>query len=152
MERILNFFPDTMHHRRIRTEIAMNLTAIISLRVLHSANGQSIRITEVLLATPSVKEAIRRGEFSHFHKLISQSTHVGMQSFDQSLYHLCLNDKISYDEALEFAEYKNEFRQIIKQTPTPESQETNTITADATEGIITTKEISQKKPIEKTLH
>jgi twitching motility protein PilU len=149
MERILNFFPDTMHHRRIRTEIAMNLTAIISLRVLHCANGQAIRITEVLLATPSVKEAIRRGEFSHFHKLISQGNHLGMQSFDQSLYHLCLNDKISYDEAIEFAEYKNEFRQIIKQMPTIESQETNNITAAETVGVITTKEMSQKKAHQK---
>ena len=114
VERILNLFPDDMH-RQVRLNLATSLSAIVSQQLLRCPNGQNHVITEILIATPEVKEALRRGELQRFKDLIINGREVGMQSFDQARCDLFIQKKISYEDALESAEYKNEFRMMAKQ-------------------------------------
>jgi twitching motility protein PilU len=114
VERILSFYPEEMN-RRVRLEMAANLRAIVSLQMIRLANNRNYVIAEVLINTPQVAEVIRRGEFQRFKELIVNGRDFGMQSFDQALCDLFVAQKISYDEAIEAAEYKNEFRQMVKQ-------------------------------------
>lgn len=114
VERILNLFPEEMH-RLVRMDLASSLHAIVSQRMLRFPNGKTFVITEILINTPEIKEIIRRGEFQRFKELIANGRNVGMQNFDQSLCDLFAQQKISYEDALEVAEYKNEFRLMVKQ-------------------------------------
>lgn len=114
VERILSFYPEEMN-RRVRLEMASNLRAIVSLQMVRLANNRNYVIAEVLINTPQVAEIIRKGEFQRFKELIINGRDFGMQSFDQGLCDLFVAQKISYDEAIDAAEYKNEFRQMVKQ-------------------------------------
>lgn len=114
IERILSFYPEEMN-RRVRLEMASNLRAIVSLQMMRLANNRNHVISEILINTPQVAEVIRKGEFHRFKELIINGRDVGMQSFDQGLCDLFVAQKISYDEAIDAAEYKNEFRQMVKQ-------------------------------------
>lgn len=114
IERILSFYQEEMN-RRVRLEMASNLRAIVSLQMIRLANNRNHVISEILINTPQVAEVIRKGEFHRFKELIINGRNVGMQSFDQALCDLFVAQKISYDEAIEAAEYKNEFRQMVKQ-------------------------------------
>jgi len=113
IERILNFFPEEMQ-RQVRLDLASSLIAVVSQQMLRLQNGKTYIIAEILINTPVVQEVIRRGEFQRFKELIVNGREVGMQSFDQARCDLFMQQKISYDDALESAEYKNEFRQMVK--------------------------------------
>lgn len=114
IERILSFYPEEMN-RRVRLELAANLRAIVSLQMVPLTNNKNYVVAEILINTPQVCEVIRKGEFHRFKELIVNGRDVGMQSFDQGLCDLFVAQKISYDDAIEAAEYKNEFRQMVKQ-------------------------------------
>jgi twitching motility protein PilU len=113
IERILNFFPEEMH-RQIRVDLATCLSGIVSQHMLRLPNGKNYVVAEILINTPAVQEALRKGELQRFKDLIIHGRDVGMQSFDQALCDLFLQQKISYEDALESAEYKNEFRAMVK--------------------------------------
>lgn len=113
-ERILSFYPEEMN-RRVRLEMAAHLRAIVSLQMVRLMHNRNYVIAEILINTPQVSEMIRKGEFQRFKELIVSGREVGMQSFDQGLCDLFVAQKISYDEAIDAAEYKNEFRQMVKQ-------------------------------------
>ncbi len=114
VERILNFFPDDMH-KQVSADLAANLLAIVSLRIIRFSDGESHAVTEILMNTPPVQDVIRRGDFQRFKEFIIKGRSSGMQSYDQSLCDLFLQQKITYDDALDAAEYKNEFRSMVKQ-------------------------------------
>jgi twitching motility protein PilU len=113
VERILNFYPEEMQ-RRVRIELAASLRAIVSQQMLRLPNGKNYVVAEILINTPQVQEALRRGELQRFKELIINGRNAGMQSFDQGRCDLFVQQKISYEDALESAEYKNEFRQMVK--------------------------------------
>lgn len=113
IERILNFYPDEMQ-RQVRLDLATSLSGIVSQQMFRCSNGKNHVIAEVLINTPPVQEALRKGELHLFKELIVNGRKEGMQSFDQARCDLFLKQKISYDDALETAEYKNEFRLMVK--------------------------------------
>lgn len=114
IDRIVSFYSEDMN-RRVRLEMAANLRAIVSLQMVRLANNRNHVIAEILINTPQVAEVIRKGEFQRLKELIVNGRDFGMQSFDQGLCDLFVAQKISYDEAMDAAEYKNEFRQMVKQ-------------------------------------
>jgi twitching motility protein PilU len=114
IERILNFYPEEMQ-RQVRLDLATSLRGIVSQQMFRCANGKNYVIAEVLINTPAIQEALRKGELQRFKELIVNGRKDGMQSFDQARCDLFLQQKISYDDALESAEYKNEFRLMVKQ-------------------------------------
>jgi twitching motility protein PilU len=124
VERILSFYPEEAN-RRVRLELAANLRAIVSLQMVRLTNNRNHVIAEILINTPQVSEIIRKGEFQRFKEFIVNGRDEGMQSYDQGLCDLFVAQKISYDEAIDAAEYKNEFRQMVKQIMeqiTPQSE------------------------------
>jgi twitching motility protein PilU len=114
IERILNLYPENMS-RRVRLDLSNSLAAIVSQQILRLPNGKVHVVAEILINTPAVQETIRKGEFHRFKELIATGQSAGMQSFDQGRCDLFLQQKISYEDALESAEYKNEFRLMVKQ-------------------------------------
>ncbi len=146
IERILNFYPEEMQ-RQVRIDLAASLRGIVSQQMLRCSNGKSHVIAEVLINTPAVQEALRKGELQRFKELIVNGRKDGMQSFDQARCDLFLQQKISYEDALESAEYKNEFRSMVKQAM--ESADANKLsetTAFAEQGEKRTTEQDKKSP------
>ncbi|KZC42159.1 type IV pili twitching motility protein PilT, partial [Rhodanobacter sp. FW510-R12] len=61
LERILNFFPESAH-KNVLMNLALNLRAVISQRLVIGKDGRRIPATEVLLNTPLIRDMIRRGQ------------------------------------------------------------------------------------------
>lgn len=113
MERIMNFFPPERHDQ-IYLQLSLNLRGIISQRLVKTIDGGRAAAIEVLLDSPRVKDLIHKGEIHEIKEAMEKSTNFGMQSFDQHLYQLYSDDKITLDEALKNADSKNNLRLKVK--------------------------------------
>jgi twitching motility protein PilU len=67
-----------------------------------------------LINTPLAKDYIRKGEIHKLKELMKDSREQGMQTFDQALYDLYMAGKISYEDALNSADSRNEVRLMVK--------------------------------------
>ena len=55
-----------------------------------------------------------KGDVSEIKEIMKKSRELGMQTFDQALFDLYEADRISYEDALRFADSMNEVRLQIK--------------------------------------
>jgi len=114
LDRILHFFPDEMHDQ-LCMDLSLNLRGIVAQQLIKRADGKGrYPAVEVMLNTPLAKDYIRKGEVNKLKELMKSSREQGMQTFDQALYDLYMADKISYEDALNSADSRNEVRLMIK--------------------------------------
>jgi twitching motility protein PilU len=106
IERILNFFPEAAH-KNILMNLALNLQAIISQRLVIGKDGRRRPATEVLINTPRIRDLLRRGEIHEIKLAMERSLEEGMQTFDQSLYRLYKDGTIDLEEALSKADSRD---------------------------------------------
>jgi twitching motility protein PilU len=117
IDRILHFFPEDMH-RQVFMDLSLNLRAIIAQQLIKRSDGEGrYPAVEVLLNTPLASDLIRKGEVHKLKELMKDSRELGMQIFDQALYDLYTSGKITYDDALNSADSRNEVRLMIKLGP-----------------------------------
>jgi twitching motility protein PilU len=109
MERIINFFPDTAH-RGLLLDLAQHLKAIISQRLIQGVDGKRVPAVEVLLNSPYISQLIEDARIDEIKAAMEQGTFEGMQTFDQALYKLFKEKKISAEEALRNADSRNNLR------------------------------------------
>ncbi len=114
LDRIIHFFPSDRHDQ-VWMDLSLNLKAIVAQQLVPTVDGQGRRVAvEVLINTPLVSDHIRKGEVHLLKELMSKSTELGMQTFDQSLYRLYAQGEITYDAALAHADSANDLRLMIK--------------------------------------
>lgn len=113
IDRVLGFFP-LEAQPKLMQDIAMNLRAIISQRLIKTVDGGRCAAIEILLNTPLIQDLIAKGEAFGIKPIMKKSRELGMQTFDQALYDLYKSGKISYEEALRNADSANELRLEIK--------------------------------------
>src|SRR5262249_35025919 len=112
--RIIHFFPHDRHDQ-IWMDLSLNLKAIIAQQLIPTTDGQGRRAAvEIMINTPLMSDHIRKGEVHLLKELMKNSTELGMQTFDQSLYRLYSNGEISYDAAITHADSANDLRLMIK--------------------------------------
>ncbi|HXG51289.1 MAG TPA: PilT/PilU family type 4a pilus ATPase [candidate division Zixibacteria bacterium] len=112
-ERILNFFPAD-RHAQILMHLSLNLRAIVSQRLIPTPEGKRVAAIEVLVDTPRIKDLIKRGEFETIKEAMEQGTQEGCQTFDQALFTLYKEGKITLQQALMNADSANNLRLKIK--------------------------------------
>ncbi len=114
LDRILHFFPDEMH-TQVLMDLSLSLKGIVAQQLIKRVDGKGrYPAIEILLNTPLAKDYIRKGEINKIKELMKASREAGMQTFDQALYDLFMAGKISYEDALNSADSKNEVRLMIK--------------------------------------
>lgn len=114
MDRILHFFPDEAKEQ-VLLDLSFNMRAIVAQQLISSTDGtRRWAAVEVLLATPLVSEKIRNGEISELKSIMKDSNHHGMITFDQCLFNMYKEGKITYDDALRHADSANEVRLAVK--------------------------------------
>jgi len=114
LDRILHFFPEDMRSQ-VLMDLSLNLKGIIAQQLVKRSDGKGrYPAVEILINTPLAKDYIRKGEIHKLKELMKNSKEQGMQTFDQALYDLYKDGKISYDDALDYADSKNEVRLMIK--------------------------------------
>lgn len=106
LERIVNFFPEDARDQLLM-DLSLNLRAIVSQRLIRSIDGGLVPAVEVLLNTPYVADLIQKGKIDYVKDAMEQGTESGMKTFDQALFQLYKNGKISRDEAIKNADSRN---------------------------------------------
>ena len=106
LERILNFFPESAH-KNILMNLALNLKAVISQRLVIGVDGKRIPASEILINTPMIRDLIRRGEVHEVKQAMEESLQEGMHSFDQSLYKMYKEGRAELEEVLRKADSRD---------------------------------------------
>ncbi len=114
LERILSFFPHDSHEQ-LCLDLSMSLKAVVAQSLVPRKEGKGqLAATEVLINTPVIAEHIRKGEIDILRDFMTRQNAEGMETYDQSLYRLYVDNQISYETALKYAESENEVRLMIK--------------------------------------
>jgi len=114
LERILHFFPDEAHGQLLM-DLSLNLKGIVAQQLIKRSDGKGrYPAVEILINTPLAKDFIREGDIHKLKDLMKDSREQGMQTFDQALFDLYVAGKISYEDALNSADSRNEVRLMIK--------------------------------------
>jgi twitching motility protein PilU len=114
LDRVINFFPEEKRDQLLM-DMSLNVKGIIAQRLLPRASGAGrIAAMEVMLASPLISDLIFKGEVHQLKEVMAKSTRLGMKTFDQALFELFEEGKISYEDALRNADSRNEIRLRIK--------------------------------------
>jgi twitching motility protein PilU len=113
IERIMNFFP-IERQAQIYLQLSLNLRSIVSQRLILSLDGKRVAALEILMDTPRIKDLIKKGEVDILKEAMEQGIQEGCQTFDQALFALYKDGKVSLDQALINADSANNLRLKIK--------------------------------------
>jgi len=114
LDRIIHFFPPDRSHQTWM-DLSLNLRGIVAQQLIKTIDGKGrAAVIEVLLNTPLVSDLIRKGDVHLIKDIMQKSREIGMQTFDQALYDLFSEGRISYEDALLHADSPNDLRLMIK--------------------------------------
>jgi twitching motility protein PilU len=114
LDRIINFFPEE-RREQLLMDLSLNVKSLISQRLIPKKDGTGrAAAMEILLNSPLISDLIFKGEVHAIKGVMAKSRELGMQTFDQALFDLFEEDKISYEEALKNADSVNDLRLRIK--------------------------------------
>jgi twitching motility protein PilT len=103
IDRIIDAFPADQH-KQIRSQLALVLRGIISLKLIKTREGNLTAAVEVLKNSPRVAKLIEDGHTKDILEEIESSVGLyRMQSMNQSLIALLAHQKISYQDAMELS-------------------------------------------------
>jgi len=103
MERVINMFPQDLH-RQLFMDLSLNLRGVISQRLVPDINGKRCAAIEIMINTPYISELILKGEVDSIKEAMQESATAGMQTFDDALFALYKEGRISLEEALNNAD------------------------------------------------
>ncbi len=114
LDRIFNFFPADRRDQ-LAMDLSLNLYGLVSQRLLPIKDREGrVPAVEVMINSPMIADLIKDHKINEIRTAIEKSSEWGMQTFDQSLFHLHEADLISYDDAIKNAESENDLRLAIK--------------------------------------
>lgn len=113
IDRIINFFPEE-RRPQVMMDLAMNLRAFVSQRLVKTVDGKRVAAVEILLGTATIQDKILKDELHEIKEIMEKSESLGMQTFDSALFKLYREGKIDLDEAVRNADSANNLRLKIK--------------------------------------
>ncbi len=113
LERIRNFFPEELH-LQVQLNLAMNMKAILSQRLVRTVDGGRTVATEILVNTARVADQISKWDITGIKETMMNGRNYGMKTFDQDLLALWKEGRIEEDEALKNADAVNDLRLSMK--------------------------------------
>lgn len=102
IERIVDSFPQDQQPQ-IVLQLSMVLEAVLSQRLIPTINGKRAVATEILIATPAVRNNIREGKSFQIDNVIQTSGNLGMSLLEQSLADLINRNVVDRNVAMEYA-------------------------------------------------
>jgi twitching motility protein PilT len=113
--RIVSSFP-SHQQKSVRIQLSGILKAVISMRLIQAAKGAGrVPAVEVMVSTGLIRDYIINEEKTYLIReaIAAGTSQYGMQTFDQSLFHLFQSGLISLEEAVHNASNADEFRMRV---------------------------------------
>jgi twitching motility protein PilT len=100
IDRVIDAFPADQH-KQIRSQLALVLRGIISLKLIKTKEGKQTAAVEILKNSPQIAKLIEEGQTKDILEAMESSVGVyRMQSMNQSLTALLVHQKITYEDAM----------------------------------------------------
>jgi twitching motility protein PilU len=109
IERIVNLFPEDSHNQ-IRLNLASNLRAIISQRLVPTVQGSLTVVMELMLNEGLIRDLIAEGKISKIREVMEANQSTGMLTFDQSLMDLFSGGLITEETAISQSDMQSDMR------------------------------------------
>ncbi|NQV14462.1 PilT/PilU family type 4a pilus ATPase [bacterium] len=121
IDRILSFY-DRSEQDLAQMQLSQNLLAIVAQRLVPMENGKLTAALEILISSARVRDLIQKGSVDLIPQTIRSGTSENMQLFDQALYKLYKDKKISEFTAYEFADFPTDLKLNISSTEQRETE------------------------------
>lgn len=113
LERVISFFPTDAKHGLL-LGLSLNLVGIISQRLVPGITQKRAAAVEVMINTPYMSELIQKQKLGEMKDIMADNNDIGMNTFDQALFKLFSDGKISEDHALANADSRNDLSLKIR--------------------------------------
>ena len=107
IERIVHFFPEAAR-TQVLNDLALNVTAVVAQRLVPGTKAKRVLAAEVLLATPHIRDLIRRDQLHELKEAMMRAIEQGVQTFDDHLYEHYIEGRISLENALKWADSRTD--------------------------------------------
>jgi twitching motility protein PilT len=113
IDRIVDVFPPEQQSQ-VRTQLAASIQAIICQSLCRTSDGQGrVAATEVLIATPAIRNLIREGKLQSIPSSLQTGSKFGMHTLNQDLADLVKAESITYPTAVEKCSDLGELNQLL---------------------------------------
>jgi len=106
LDRVINFFSERAH-KQLFIDLGHNIRAIICQRLISGVDGKRWAAIELLKDTPFVKELIQTGRIDDIRDTLERNLEKDIITFDQAIFELFKQGKISKSEAIANADSKH---------------------------------------------
>jgi twitching motility protein PilU len=114
MNRIINFYP-LENRPTLLLDLGATLQAIVSQRLVRTKSGRRCAAVEILVNTRHIQELIEKGEIGEIKDALEKSLSPGSQTFEQALFRLFMEGKITQEEAISNADSATNMLWLINQ-------------------------------------
>jgi twitching motility protein PilT len=116
VDRIIDVFP-SHQQGQIRVQLASALQAVVTQQLLRrNADRGRVLASEVLVATPAVRNLIREGKIHQIYSVMQSGGQHGMRTMDHSLAELVRSAEITLETAIEHGHHEEDIRRLVNST------------------------------------
>jgi twitching motility protein PilT len=112
IDRIIGEIPP-IEQDRVRNRLADVLRCVISQKLVPTMDGKRTLAKEIFLMTPSIRAAIKNNNTGEIYQMISEGAKFGMNTMEQDLKRLYLEQKVTLDTAFNYANNKRRMQQLL---------------------------------------
>ena len=112
IDRMIDVFP-AHQQDQVRTQLAGALQGVVCQTLCKKSVGRGrVVATEVLLATPAIRNLIREGKTHQIYSAMQAGAQLGMHTLDQHLADLVRVNKIAYEVGLEKCQHVEDYNRL----------------------------------------
>ncbi len=105
IDRIIDIFPPHQQEQ-IRSQLSITLQAVVSQRLLKKVGKGRVPATEILVATPGVKNLVREGKTHQLYNAMELGMENGMHTLEYNLNELVAKKMILWEDAYALSNFK----------------------------------------------
>ena len=114
IDRIIDLFPSNQHDQ-IRSQLSLNLKAIMCMRLLPRADGSGrVPACELLLVNPSARKLIKENRILQLDGVIASGQEDGMLSFNDSLHQLIREGLITQQVGADVSDNPEDLNMLLQ--------------------------------------
>ncbi|MGH8869304.1 MAG: type IV pilus twitching motility protein PilT [Actinomycetes bacterium] len=112
IDRIIDVFP-SHQQEQVRVQLAGSLQGVVCQTLSKTADGTGRAVaTEVLMATPAVRNLIREGKTHQIYSAMQAGAQHGMHTMDQHLADLVRTGRITHEQGLDKCHHIDDFNRL----------------------------------------
>ncbi len=129
IDRVIDVFP-AHQQDQVRTQLASAIQGVVCQTLCRRIGGGRAVATEVMVATPAVRNLIREGKTHQIYSSMQAGAKQGMHTMDQHIAELVRSNKITYETGLEKCHHVEDFNRLVGRTGSAQQGMTAAMQAD----------------------